>query len=53
VSPRSSESSTMSVSTTYLFLADVRDGEGAAEVDFSGASVKSCPGYSPSTGWGG
>jgi hypothetical protein len=53
VSPRSSESSMMSVSTTCLFLADVRDGEGAAEVDSSGASVKSCPGYSPSSGWGG
>jgi hypothetical protein len=42
----------MSVSTTSLFLADVRDGEGAVEVDSSGASVKSCLGYSPSFGLG-
>jgi hypothetical protein len=53
VSPRSYKSSTMSVSTTCLFLADVRDGEGAAEADSSRASVKSRPGYSPSSGWGG
>jgi hypothetical protein len=50
VSPRSFESSTILVSTTCLFLADVRDGEGAAEVDSCGASVKSRPGYSPSLG---
>jgi hypothetical protein len=53
VSPRSSKSSMMSMSMTCLFLADVHDGEGAAEADSSEASVKSRPGYSPSSGWGG
>jgi hypothetical protein len=50
VSPRSSESSTTLVSTTYLFLVDVREGEGAPEVNSSGALVKLRPGYSPSLG---
>jgi hypothetical protein len=35
----------MSVSTTYLFFADVRDGDGAAEADSSGALLKSHPRY--------
>jgi hypothetical protein len=48
-----SESSMMSVSTTCFFFANVHDDDGAAEVDSSGASVKSRPGYSPSLGWGG
>jgi hypothetical protein len=50
VSSRSSESSTTSV-IRYLFKA--LDGDGAAEVDPSGTSVKSRPGYSPISGWGG
>jgi hypothetical protein len=50
VSSKSSESSTTSV-IRYLFGALDRDG--AAEVDPSGTSVKSRPGYSPISGWGG
>jgi hypothetical protein len=42
-----------SASATFFFFADARDGDGAAEVDSSGTSVKSFPGYSPSSGWGG
>jgi hypothetical protein len=30
-----------------------RDVMGAADTDSSGASTKSCPGYSLSSGWGG
>jgi hypothetical protein len=50
VSSKSSESSTTSI-TRCLFGA--LGGDGAAEVDPSGTSVKSCPGYSPISGWGG
>jgi hypothetical protein len=53
VSPRSSESSTMSASTILFFVAGAHDGDGAAEVDSSGTSMKSRPGYSPTSGWGG
>jgi hypothetical protein len=52
VSPRSSKSSMMLVSTTYFFFANAHDGEGATEVNSSRTSVKSRPGYSPSSGWG-
>jgi hypothetical protein len=50
VSSKSSESLTTSV-VRCLFGA--LDGDGAAEVDSSGTSVKSRPGYSPISGWGG
>jgi hypothetical protein len=50
VSSKSSESSTTSVIRYFL---GALDGDGAAEVDPSGTSVKSCPGYSPISGWGG
>jgi hypothetical protein len=50
VSSKSSESSTTSV-TRCLFGA--LGGDGAAEVDPSGTSVKSRPKYSPISGWGG
>jgi hypothetical protein len=49
VSPRFSESSMKSASAIFFFFADARDGDGAAEVDSSGTSVKSRPGYSPSS----
>jgi hypothetical protein len=50
VSSRSSESSTTS---TIRCLFGALGGDGAAEVDPSGTSVKSRPGYSPISGWGG
>jgi hypothetical protein len=50
VSSKSSESSTTSV---IRCLFGALDGDGAAEVDPSGTSVKSRPGYSPILGWGG
>jgi hypothetical protein len=50
VSSKSSESSTTSI---IRCLFGALDGDGAAEVDPSGTSVKSCPGYSPILGWGG
>jgi hypothetical protein len=50
VSSKSSESSTISV---IRCLFGALDGDGAAEVDPSGTSVKSRPGYSPISGWGG
>jgi hypothetical protein len=50
VSSKSSESSTTSV-TRCLFGA--LGGDGAAEVDPSGTLVKSRPGYSSISGWGG
>jgi hypothetical protein len=50
VSSKSSESSTTSV-TRCLFGA--LGGDGAAEVDPSGTSVKLHPEYSPISGWGG
>jgi hypothetical protein len=53
VSPRSSESSTMLASTAFFFIGGARDGDGAAEVDSSGTSMKWRPGYSPTSGWGG
>jgi hypothetical protein len=53
VSPRSSESSMMLASTAFFFVGGARDGDGAAEVDSSGTSIKSRPGYSPTSGWGG
>jgi hypothetical protein len=34
-------------------MAGARDGHGAAEVDSSGTSMKSRPGYSPTSGWDG
>jgi hypothetical protein len=49
ISSKSSESSTTSV-IRCLFRA--LEGDGTAEVDPSGTSVKSCPGYSPILGWG-
>jgi hypothetical protein len=50
VSSKSSESSTTSV---IRCLFGALDGDGAAEVDPFGTSVKSRPGYSPISGWGG
>jgi hypothetical protein len=50
VSSKSSESSTTSV---IRCLFGALGGDGAAEVDPSGTSVKSRPGYSPISGWGG
>jgi hypothetical protein len=50
VSSRSSESSTTSA-TRCLF--EALGGDRATEVDPSGISAKSCPGYSPISGWGG
>jgi hypothetical protein len=50
VSSISSESA-MTSATRCLFGA--HGGDGAAEVDPSGTSVKSRPGYSPISGWGG
>jgi hypothetical protein len=50
VSSRSSESSTTSA---IHCLFGALGGDGAAEVDPSGTSVKSRPGYSPISGWGG
>jgi hypothetical protein len=50
VSSKSSESSTTSV---IRCLFGALEGDGAAEVDPSGTSVKSRPGYSPISGWGG
>jgi hypothetical protein len=50
VSSRSSESSTTSA---IHCLFGALGGDGAAEVDPSGTSVKSRPGYSPILGWGG
>jgi hypothetical protein len=50
VSSRSSESSTTSA---IRCLFGALGGDGAAEVDLSGTSVKSRPGYSPISGWGG
>jgi hypothetical protein len=50
VSSKSSESSTTSV---IRCLFGALDGDGAAEVDPSGTSVKLRPGYSPISGWGG
>jgi hypothetical protein len=50
VSSKSSESSTTSV---IRCLFGALGGDGAAEVDPSGTSVKSCPRYSPISGWGG
>jgi hypothetical protein len=49
-SSKSSESSTTSV---IRCLFGALEGDGAAEVDPSGTSVKSRPGYSPISGWGG
>jgi hypothetical protein len=50
VSSKSSESSTTSV---IRCLFGALGGDGAAEVDPSGTSVKLHPGYSPISGWGG
>jgi hypothetical protein len=50
VSSRSSESSTTSA---IRCLFGALGGDGAAEVDPSGSSAKSRPGYSPISGWGG
>jgi hypothetical protein len=50
VSSRSSESSTTSA---IRCLFGAHGGDGAAEVDPSGTLVKSRPGYSPISGWGG
>jgi hypothetical protein len=50
VSTKSSESSTTSAIRCFF---GALDGDGAAEVDPSGTSVKSRPGYSPILGWGG
>jgi hypothetical protein len=50
VSSKSSESSTTSL---IHCLFGALDGDGAAEVDPSGTSVKSRLGYSPISGWGG
>jgi hypothetical protein len=49
-SSRSSESSTTSA---ISFFFEALGGDGAAEVDPSGTSVNSRPGYSPISGWGG
>jgi hypothetical protein len=50
VSLISSESATTSATRCFF---GARGGDGAAEVDPSGTSVKSRPGYSPISGWGG
>jgi hypothetical protein len=50
VSSRSSESSTTSA---IRCLFGALGGDGAADVDPSGTSIKSRPGYSPISGWGG
>jgi hypothetical protein len=50
VSSRSSESSTTSV---IRCLFGALGGDGAADVDPSGTLIKSRPGYSPISGWGG
>jgi hypothetical protein len=50
VSSKSSESSTTSA---IRCLFGALGGDGTAEVDPSGTSVNSCPGYSPISGWGG
>jgi hypothetical protein len=47
---RSSESS---MTSAIGFLFEALGGDGAAEVDPSGTSVNSRPGYSPISGWGG
>jgi hypothetical protein len=49
-SSRSSESSTTSAISHFF---GALGGDGAAEVDPSGTSVKSRPRYSPISGWGG
>jgi hypothetical protein len=47
---KSSESSTLSISTTFLRFVEACDVVGAMEVDSSGASVKSRPGNLPPSG---
>jgi hypothetical protein len=48
----SSKSFELSTTSAIHYFFGALDGDGAAEVDPSGTSVKSRPGYSPISGWG-